>query len=129
MHLLNQARYTGLVLAVATLGLGSLMWPATSTAEAEPRGPALGVPVTSTADPRWCASPHEDERPGTAEEVSLAGDNPESDGSAHPEQCFWSGTAPFCEGACPVGFTTVAMDRCGDGNCCVTGWKVYCCPG
>lgn len=44
------------------------------------------------------------------------------------EICFWSGTAPFCEGACPPGW---AADKepsdCGDGKCCTTGSKRRCC--
>ncbi|KAH8655233.1 hypothetical protein BX600DRAFT_515071 [Xylariales sp. PMI_506] len=41
--------------------------------------------------------------------------------------CFWSGTAPFCEGACPRGWSTEKKDGCGDGNCCASGWKYFCC--
>ncbi|KAI0327668.1 hypothetical protein GY45DRAFT_1436761 [Cubamyces sp. BRFM 1775] len=41
--------------------------------------------------------------------------------------CFWSGTAPFCAGSCPVGYVDCARDSCGDGACCITGIKVYCC--
>jgi hypothetical protein len=123
MHLLNQVRYTGLAVAIAALGLGSLMWPGTSTAEVETTGSAL---VAAAEDPtRWCASLHEDE---TVEEASLEAESLESDGTAQPEQCFWDGTAPFCEGRCPVGYKVVQMSECGDGRCCWTGWKVLCCP-
>ncbi|KAJ8475041.1 hypothetical protein ONZ51_g6820 [Trametes cubensis] len=41
--------------------------------------------------------------------------------------CFWSGTAPFCAGACPAGYVDCGRDGCGDGACCWTGIKVYCC--
>nr|CAH0106810.1 unnamed protein product [Daphnia galeata] len=44
-------------------------------------------------------------------------------------RCFWSGTAPFCQGYCPSKvYVTKASDRCGDGKCCMTGMKKYCCP-
>lgn len=43
------------------------------------------------------------------------------------DPCFWSGTAPFCAGSCPVGYVDCARDSCGDGACCITGIKVYCC--
>ncbi|KAI0327667.1 hypothetical protein GY45DRAFT_1327315 [Cubamyces sp. BRFM 1775] len=43
------------------------------------------------------------------------------------DPCFWSGTAPFCAGSCPVGYTECGRDSCGDGACCWTGYKVYCC--
>ena len=39
---------------------------------------------------------------------------------------FWSGTAPFCRGKCPRGYTTLRRDKCGDGKCCWTGSKAYC---
>ncbi|KAG1735432.1 hypothetical protein EDB19DRAFT_1103603 [Suillus lakei] len=44
--------------------------------------------------------------------------------------CFWSGTAPFCAGSCE-GSPTVecATSSCGDGACCWTGYKKYCCYG
>jgi hypothetical protein len=41
--------------------------------------------------------------------------------------CYWDGTAPFCAGACPAGYTAQRRDSCGDGACCITGYKVYCC--
>ncbi|KAJ8119349.1 hypothetical protein ONZ43_g3682 [Nemania bipapillata] len=43
------------------------------------------------------------------------------------EVCFWSGTAPFCEGACPNNWSEKKKDKCGDGSCCVTGKKSQCC--
>ncbi len=41
--------------------------------------------------------------------------------------CAWYGTAPFCAGSCPAGTHETARDECGDGQCCVTGYKVLCC--
>lgn len=41
--------------------------------------------------------------------------------------CFWSGTSPFCAGGCPDGYVDCATDGCGDGACCWTGYKKYCC--
>ncbi|GAA4614812.1 hypothetical protein GCM10023195_64860 [Actinoallomurus liliacearum] len=43
------------------------------------------------------------------------------------ETCYWDGTAPFCAGACPPGYTERNRNTCGDGACCWTGYKVYCC--
>jgi len=39
--------------------------------------------------------------------------------------CFWSGTAPFCNGKCPAGFQA---KKGRDGKACLTGSKLYCCP-
>ncbi|XP_078678339.1 scavenger receptor cysteine-rich domain-containing protein DMBT1-like isoform X2 [Branchiostoma floridae x Branchiostoma belcheri] len=45
------------------------------------------------------------------------------------QYCYWEGTATFCDpGGCDVG-TYVRSDRCGDGVCCWTGHKIYCCTG
>ncbi|QPG95375.1 hypothetical protein C2857_000323 [Epichloe festucae Fl1] len=41
--------------------------------------------------------------------------------------CFWSGTSPFCAGACPEGYQDVETSNCGDGACCWTGYKKKCC--
>ncbi len=41
--------------------------------------------------------------------------------------CYWDGTSPFCAGSCPAGYTERGRSACGDGACCVTGYKVYCC--
>ena len=38
----------------------------------------------------------------------------------------WYGTAPFCNGKCPAGWTEVSRDKSGDGNRCWTGSKAYC---
>merc|ERR1711928_170705 len=35
---------------------------------------------------------------------------------------------PGCKGKCRDGWTTNSTDQCGDGNCCNSGQKVYCCP-
>ncbi|XP_078603946.1 uncharacterized protein LOC144877774 [Branchiostoma floridae x Branchiostoma japonicum] len=44
-------------------------------------------------------------------------------------ECHWEGTAPFCDpGDCESG-TYVRSDDCGDGDCCLTGQKIYCCTG
>ncbi|KAI0389673.1 hypothetical protein F5Y17DRAFT_462522 [Xylariaceae sp. FL0594] len=48
------------------------------------------------------------------------------DGPA-PNGCFWDGTAPFCAGSCPTGYTEENRGSCGDGACCWTGYKVLCC--
>ncbi|RUS34779.1 hypothetical protein BC938DRAFT_478572 [Jimgerdemannia flammicorona] len=39
---------------------------------------------------------------------------------------YWSGTAPFCAGSCPEGYTEITRSSCGDGACCWTGYKVLC---
>lgn len=54
--------------------------------------------------------------------------NPEQSGQLQIHGCYWDGTAPLCEGNCRDGWSTNATDRCGDGKCCVTGQKAYCCP-
>ena len=41
--------------------------------------------------------------------------------------CYWDGTAPFCAGSCDDGYVDCGRNSCGDGACCVTGIKVYCC--
>ncbi|KAF2146168.1 uncharacterized protein K452DRAFT_294769 [Aplosporella prunicola CBS 121167] len=41
--------------------------------------------------------------------------------------CYWAGTAPFCDGKCPHGYNECRTHGCGDGSCCVYGWKKYCC--
>lgn len=38
----------------------------------------------------------------------------------------WYGTAPFCSGSCPSGWTYVSRSKSGDGARCWTGWKHYC---
>lgn len=38
----------------------------------------------------------------------------------------WYGTAPFCRGKCPAGWTEVSRDNSGDGHRCWTGSKAYC---
>ena len=45
--------------------------------------------------------------------------------------CSWVGSAPFCDPfgrGCPSGFHATKLDPCGDGECCWTGIKKYCCP-
>lgn len=42
--------------------------------------------------------------------------------------CFWVGTAPFCNGRCPAGFRSTERRYAGDGQLCMTGSKAYCCP-
>ncbi|KAG0707392.1 hypothetical protein DFH29DRAFT_897208 [Suillus ampliporus] len=42
--------------------------------------------------------------------------------------CYWSGTAPFCAGNCQDK-TECGTSACGDGACCITGYKKYCCYG
>ena len=44
-----------------------------------------------------------------------------------PPGCYWDGTAPFCAGSCPTGYTEKERGSCGDGACCWTGYKVLCC--
>lgn len=41
--------------------------------------------------------------------------------------CAWFGTAPWCNGICPRGWTFRGADRSGDGSLCVSGQKVFCC--
>ncbi|KAI0327671.1 hypothetical protein GY45DRAFT_1327319 [Cubamyces sp. BRFM 1775] len=48
-------------------------------------------------------------------------------GTLEVSPCYWDGTAPFCAGSCPDGYVDCGRDSCGDGACCWTGIKVYCC--
>jgi len=57
---------------------------------------------------------------------SPAGHNAKEDGPA-PTGCYWDGTAPFCAGSCPTGYTEQGRGSCGDGACCWTGYKFLCC--
>lgn len=41
--------------------------------------------------------------------------------------CAWFGTAPLCNGKCPTGFNKLTESKCGDGQACVSGIKVFCC--
>lgn len=59
-------------------------------------------------------------------ENSPSGHQAEEDGPA-PEGCYWDGTAPFCAGSCPNGYTESGRGSCGDGACCWTGYKFLCC--
>ncbi|KAI0520889.1 hypothetical protein F5B22DRAFT_644630 [Xylaria bambusicola] len=43
--------------------------------------------------------------------------------------CYWDGTSPFCAGSCPTGYEDCATSGCGDGACCWTGYKKFCCRG
>ena len=42
--------------------------------------------------------------------------------------CFWSGTSPFCFGKCGHFYSTIAVNKRGDGKTCLTGTKKLCCP-
>lgn len=55
-----------------------------------------------------------------------------SSGAALAEDdCFWRGKAPACNGDCPQGYEIVKSSPQGPAGSaqCVTGNKVYCCPG
>ncbi|KDR67862.1 hypothetical protein GALMADRAFT_79377 [Galerina marginata CBS 339.88] len=47
--------------------------------------------------------------------------------TAAAQNCYWSGTAPFCHGSCAAGFRVEKKDRHGTGHQCWTGRKAYCC--
>jgi len=42
-------------------------------------------------------------------------------------QCYWANVVPFCGRGCQEGFTETAWSKCGDGACCWTGDKSFCC--
>lgn len=45
------------------------------------------------------------------------------------EGCVWKGTSPFCDGGCNVpGHIVREVSNVGDGERCLTGIKVKCCP-
>jgi chitinase len=43
------------------------------------------------------------------------------------EACYWSGTAPFCNGRCRPGEETRRFSKTGNGKACLSGQKAYCC--
>ncbi|KAH9885422.1 hypothetical protein C8Q73DRAFT_795844 [Cubamyces lactineus] len=51
----------------------------------------------------------------------------DTDGTLEVSPCYWDGTAPFCAGSCPDGYIDCGRDYCGNGACCITGIKIYCC--
>ncbi|KAI1195550.1 hypothetical protein F5X97DRAFT_307646 [Nemania serpens] len=51
------------------------------------------------------------------------------DTRADVPSCYWSGLSPWCQGSCNDGYDECATDSCGDGACCITGDKKYCCRG
>ena len=64
------------------------------------------------------------EHGGTTESVGNTLDNASGGGKF----CHWDSTASFCAGSCPKGYRE-ARDRslCGDGACCWTEDKAFCC--
>lgn len=48
-------------------------------------------------------------------------------GAVDEFNCYWSGTAPFCAGSCGPPTIECGTSSCGDGACCITGYKKYCC--
>ncbi|PPQ94548.1 hypothetical protein CVT25_012017 [Psilocybe cyanescens] len=58
---------------------------------------------------------------------SPAGHQAENAVDPAPSGCFWSGTAPFCAGACPSDYEGGHTSSCGDGACCWSGYKLLCC--
>ena len=45
------------------------------------------------------------------------------------DDCYWSGSFPFCDGSCPDGwYQRGSPHDSGDGYLCVSGYKVFCCP-
>jgi hypothetical protein len=55
--------------------------------------------------------------------------NPAASSLIESVNCYWSGTAPFCAGSCGGGTVECNTSACGDGACCITGYKKYCCYG
>ncbi|KAI9554698.1 hypothetical protein GHT06_019974 [Daphnia sinensis] len=50
-------------------------------------------------------------------------------GRTSSEGCIWKGTSPFCDGGCNVvGHVVRETSTSGDGERCLTGIKVLCCP-
>lgn len=117
MSLSRRARYQGLAVVVAALGMGTLGLLGRDTADAQEESPAAASPAEEDVLPA-------DESEVVMEEEPVL----ESDERILVEcQCFWEGTAPFCDGQCPLGYVGIRYDSCGDGACCWTGWKVLCC--
>ncbi|KAK2723536.1 hypothetical protein QYM36_002019 [Artemia franciscana] len=51
-----------------------------------------------------------------------------ADDQPNKSKCYWSGTAPVCFGSCKLGETVAEISAKGDGQSCVFGRKVLCCP-
>ncbi|EFX78643.1 hypothetical protein DAPPUDRAFT_305143 [Daphnia pulex] len=50
-------------------------------------------------------------------------------GRTSSDGCIWKGTSPFCDGGCNVvGHVVRQTSATGDGEKCLTGLKVLCCP-
>ncbi|KAK4005974.1 Uncharacterized protein APZ42_026974 [Daphnia magna] len=50
-------------------------------------------------------------------------------GRTSRDGCIWKGTSPFCDGGCNVvGHVVRETSSSGDGERCLTGIKVLCCP-
>jgi hypothetical protein len=53
--------------------------------------------------------------------------DPSHAAATRAQDCRWFGTAPFCNGSCPVGYHQKITSNRGDGKKCRRGSKVYCC--
>ncbi|KAF8160666.1 hypothetical protein B0H34DRAFT_672813 [Crassisporium funariophilum] len=89
--------------------------PTQEAASAKSPKPAPRLPAPKAPKPAKVPLPNIGST-GSASTGTVAGSN-----------CFWSGTAPFCAGGCGTGYTEEIKDSCGDGACCITGYKAKCC--
>lgn len=121
MCISRRTRYQGIAIVVAALGMGTLGLLGRDTADAQ----------EAAQEPPAAASPAEVDVLPADESEAVMEEEPvlESDAPLLVEStCFWEGTAPWCDGACPLGYVGIRYDSCGDGYCCWVGWKVLCCP-
>ena len=71
------------------------------------------------------AAPADDAK--ATENTDLNSANTYGQGGAAPTGCYWNGTPNFCLPSCDAPYFESRQDACGDGECCMTGYKVLCC--
>ena len=71
------------------------------------------------------AAPAEDT--SATENTALKSADSYGQGGPAPSGCYWTGTPDFCVPSCDEGSFETKHDPCGDGPCCMTGFKVLCC--
>ena len=71
------------------------------------------------------AAPAEDTQ--AIENTALKSANSYGQGGPAPSGCYWNGIAHYCTPSCDAPYFESKQDACGDGECCLTGYKVLCC--
>ena len=71
------------------------------------------------------AAPADDTK--ATENTVLESANGYGQGGPAPSGCYWNGVPDFCIPFCDAPYFEVKEDACGDGECCLIGFKVLCC--